>query len=116
MSAQTGPKSSARCMGKCPTMTRHSFWVAVAAGALAAGCATAACVPTTVVVERKDERKELRSEVRGMRTGPTGAVVPDRREVIGSEYWVLGRDGRWYELSESEWRAVEPGQSVSICP
>jgi hypothetical protein len=87
----------------------------MAAGALAAGCAGAVCTPATVVVERKDERKEMRSEFRGMRTSPTGAVVPDRREVIGSEYWVLGRDGHWYELPESEWRAAEPGQSVSLC-
>jgi hypothetical protein len=87
----------------------------VGAGALTAGCAAVACTPATVVVDKKDERKELRSEVRGMRTGPTGAVIEDRRSVIASEYWVLGNDGRWYEISESAWRAVEPGQSISVC-
>jgi hypothetical protein len=96
-------------------MTRHSFWAALGAGALAAGCAAVTCTPASVVVERKDERKELRSEFRGMRTGPTGAVVEDRRDVIVPQYWVLGRDGRWYQLTESDWRAAEPGQPVSVC-
>jgi hypothetical protein len=102
-------------MGKSPTMTGHSFPAVTVAGALAAGCAGVACVPTSVVVERKEERRELRTEVRGMRTGPTGAVIQDRREVIVPEYWMLGRDGRWYQLSEREWRAAEPGQPLSFC-
>ena len=97
-------------------MRPHPLSTVIAAGALAAGCASAACAPASVVVERKEERKEMRSEFRGMRTSPTGAVVPDRREVIVPEYWVLGRDGRWYELSESAWQAAEPGQTVSLCP
>jgi len=89
--------------------------VTCAAGALAAGCASTACAPSSVVVDRKEERKEMRSEFRGMRTGPTGSVTPERREVIASEYWVLGRDGRWYEVTAAQWQAAEPGQALSLC-
>ena len=96
-------------------MRLASFAMVIAAGALAAGCAGASCAPTSVVVERKEERKEMRSEFRGMRTGPTGTVTPDRREVIASEYWVLGRDGQWYEVTAAQWQAAEPGQVLSLC-
>jgi len=96
-------------------MRPHPFATAIAAGALLAGCASAACVPATVVVERKEERRGLRSEFRGMRTSPTGAVVQEQREVVVPEYWVLGRDGRWYQLGQSEWQAAEPGRAISLC-
>ncbi|HTO13956.1 MAG TPA: hypothetical protein VMQ51_20450 [Candidatus Binatia bacterium] len=96
-------------------MRLHPWSTAILVGALAAGCASVACTPASVVVERKEERKELRSEFRGMRTSPSGALVEDRREVIVPEYWMLGRDGRWYQLTESQWRAAEPGQTLSLC-
>src|SRR5437764_4613740 len=87
------------CVGQSAAMPSHPVPTMILAAALAGGCASAACVPASVVVERKDERREPRSELRGVRTGPTGSVVEDRREVIVPEYWVLGRDGRWYQLS-----------------
>ena len=51
----------------------------------------------------------------GLRTDSTGRVLEDRREVIVPEFWVLGGDGRWYEVSEADWRAVEPGHALSLC-
>jgi len=41
--------------------------------------------------------------------------VADRRDVLVPEYWVLGTDGRWYQLDQSEWQAAEPGRTVSVC-
>ena len=96
-------------------MSPHPSLTVVAAGVLAAGCASAACAPASVVVERKEERRELQSEFRGTRTSPTGAVVPERRQVIASEYWVLGTDAQWYQVTESEWQAAEPGRALSLC-
>jgi hypothetical protein len=109
------PEVKRRRVGQFQPMRPRPFSVAVLTAALAAGCATATCVPSTVVVERKEERPGLRTEVRGVRTGPTGIVTEDRREVIVSEYWVLGRAGRWYQLSAAEWQAAEPGQPLSLC-
>ena len=103
------------CVGQSPPMPSRPVPTVILASAFAVGCASAACVPATVVVERKEERGELRSEVRGVRTSPTGSVVEDRREVIVPEYWVLGRDARWYQLSATEWQAAEPGRALSFC-
>jgi len=91
-------------------------WV-LALAALAAGCATAPCSPVSVVVAQKEDRSQLRTEVRGLRTDPTGRVVEERRDVIVHEFWVRGADGRWYRiLNEAEWRAAEPGATLSLCP
>ena len=102
-------------MGQSPTMRPYPFVTAIVAGALTSACAAVTCAPATVVVERKEERRGLRSEFRGMRTSPTGAVVQEQREVVVPEYWVLGTDGRWYQLGQSEWQAAEPGSTVSVC-
>jgi hypothetical protein len=89
---------------------------ALLAAALAAGCASTACVPASVLVERKEERPRLRTEIRGVRTDPTsGRVVEDRRDVVVPEYWVRGQDGRWYHVSESEFQAAEPGRALPLC-
>jgi len=87
----------------------------LAAAMLVQGCASAACTPVSVVVERKEERTRVRTESRGVRTGGTGAVVEDRRDVVVPEYWVLGQDSRWYLVSEADWRAAEPGRPLSLC-
>jgi len=87
----------------------------LAAAALVHGCASVACTPTSIVVERKEERPRLRTESRGVRTDATGRVVEERRDVVVPEYWVRGQDGRWYDVSEAEWRAAEPGRAVSLC-
>jgi hypothetical protein len=78
------------------------------------GCA-GLCTPATVVVADKDERPRLLSEPRGLRTDELGRVKEQRREVIASEYWVRDREGHWYRVGEAEWRAVEPGQPLSVC-
>ena len=79
------------------------------------GCAGVACTPTAIVVVTKDERPRLRSEPRGLRTDEFGRVKEQRREVIVPEYWVRDREGRWYRVTESEWRGVEPGQPMQVC-
>jgi len=96
-------------------MPAHARFVTILAAALAAGCASATCAPSTVVVERKEERPRVRTETRGVRTYPTGRVVEDRRDVVVPEYWVQGGDGRWYAVSEAEWAAAEPGRPLSLC-
>jgi len=96
-------------------MPPSPFSLLVVAAAVAAGCASAACVPSSVVVERKEERPRVRTETRGLRTDPTGRIVEDRRDVVVPEYWVQGRDGQWYIVSESEWQAAEAGRALSLC-
>ncbi len=96
---------------------RHvSLALPVLAAALLSGCASLACTPISVVVERKEERPRLRTEIRGYRTDPTGRVVEDRRDVIEPEYWVRGDDGRWYRVDEPVWREAAPGRALSVCP
>jgi len=89
--------------------------LAVILAALLEGCAGVACTPATVIVARKDERTQLRSEPRGIRTDAQGRVSEVRREVIVSEYWVQDREGHWYRVAEPAWRAVEPGQPIQVC-
>jgi hypothetical protein len=98
-------------VGQSRAMPAHARLVTI----LAAGCASATCAPSTVVVERKEERPRVRTETRGVRTNATGRVVEDRRDVVVPEYWVQARDGRWYIVSESEWQAAEPGRALSLC-
>jgi hypothetical protein len=102
-------------VGQSRAMPAHARFVTILAAALAAGCASATCAPSTVVVERKEERPRVRTETRGVRTNATGRVVEDRRDVVVPEYWVQARDGRWYIVSESEWQAAEPGRALSLC-
>jgi hypothetical protein len=86
--------------------------------ALSTGCAGLACAPATVVVAEKDTRAELRGEPVGVRSeaddarGRAGFVY---RQVIATEYWVRDREGRWYRVPESAWRATEPGHPVQVC-
>ena len=89
---------------------------ALLAIALVGGCAGMACAPAAVVVERKEERARVRTETRGVRTDAgSGRVAEERRDVAVPEYWVLGRDGRWYDVSEAEFQAAEPGRALSLC-
>jgi hypothetical protein len=96
-------------------MHRSRLALALALSAALAGCAAVTCAPTAVVVAAKDERQQMRSEPRGLRTDELGRVKEQRREVIVSEYWVRDREGRWYRVGEAEWRAVEPGQPIQVC-
>jgi len=96
-------------------MRRRPLAPVLGLAALASGCASTRCAPVSVVVERTEERPRLRTEVHGVRTDPTGRVLEDRRDVIVPEFWVLGRDGRWYEVSEADWRGAEPGHALSLC-
>jgi hypothetical protein len=97
-------------------MRAHRSPAVFALAALVTGCASTQCAPVSVVVAQKEERSQLRTEVRGMRTSGTGAVVEDRRDVIVHEFWVRGTDGQWYQVGEPQWRAVEPGATLSLCP
>jgi hypothetical protein len=93
---------------------RHGALVLALAVALG-GCAAVACDPVTIVVARKDERSQLRSEPRGMRTDERGRVTEIRREVITTDFWVADGEGRWYRVPESDWRATAPGQPLRVC-
>lgn len=82
---------------------------------LTGGCASLACRPHTVVVERKEERVRLESEFRGLRQEGPGRPTEILRDKIVSEYWVRDRDGAWERVPEAAWRAAEPGTSLEIC-
>ena len=89
--------------------------VIVLAAAVPNGCASVTCAPLTIVVARKDERPQLRSEPRTLRTDELGRLREERRDSIVSEYWIADRGGHWYRVPETQWRSVEPGQSVQVC-
>ena len=96
-------------------MRRPFLGVIVLAVAVLNGCANIACAPITIVVARKDERPQLRSEPRTLRTDELGRLKEERRDTIVSEYWIADREGHWYRVTETQWRSVEPGQSVQVC-
>jgi hypothetical protein len=102
-------------MGQSRSMSRRRLAGLSALVLLVNACASVPCRPVQVVVDRKEERSRLRSEVRGLRTDPTGRVVEERRDVIVPEFWVRGADGRWYDVGEAEWRAAEPGSTLTVC-
>ena len=96
-------------------MRRRHAALVLALGAVLGGCAGIVCDPATIVVTRKDERSQLRSAPRGMRTDELGRVSEVRREVIVTSFWVEDGEGRWYRVPEAAWRAVAPGQPLRVC-
>jgi hypothetical protein len=82
---------------------------------VAGGCASLACRPQTVVVERKEERVHLDSEFRGLKQEGPGRPTEIRRDRIVPEYWIRDRDGVWHQVPEAAWRAAEPGTSLELC-
>ena len=96
-------------------MHRPFLGVIVLAAAVLNGCASVTCAPITIVVASKDERPQLRSEPRTLRTDELGRLKEERRDGIVSEYWIADREGHWYRVPEAQWRSVEPGQSVQVC-
>ena len=96
-------------------MRARLFIVLGTLSALAGGCASLACRPQTVLVERKEERVRLESEFRGLRQEGPGRPSEIRRDKIVSEYWIRDRDGAWYEVSEATWRDAAPGTSLELC-
>ena len=96
-------------------MRRHRAALVLALVAALGGCAGVACDPVTIVVARKDERSQLRSEPRGMRTDERGRVTEVRREVIVTDFWVADGEGRWYRVPAAAWRAAAPGQPLQVC-
>ena len=91
---------------------------AVKVGLLAAavsGCASFACEPATIVVAEKQEWTRLERQFRGLRVNELGRVVEDHREVLVREHWVRAPTGRWYRLSEADWRATEVGEKLEVC-
>jgi hypothetical protein len=86
----------------------------VAVTALAA-CATVRCEPLDIVVDAREERMRVLSEPRGVRTDEFGRVRRDPPVVLVPSYWIRTREGAWHEVSESTWRAAEPGRTLSVC-
>src|SRR5437764_525519 len=84
----------------------------LAAALLVEGCASTACTPVSVVVERKEERTRVRTESRGVRTGGTGAVVEDRRDVVVPEDWVKNLVGQ--KEVEIDQKMGAQGQKVTL--
>lgn len=88
--------------------------VVVIAGALVA-CASVRCEPLHVVVDAREERMRLVGDPHGVRLDEHGRVRHDRRDVLVPSYWIRSREGAWYEVSETVWRAAEPGRVLSVC-
>jgi hypothetical protein len=86
----------------------------IAAAALAA-CASVRCEPFEIVVDAREERTRLVTEPRGIRTDERGRIRSDPPIVLVPSYWIRSAAGVWYEVSESVWRAAEPGRPLSVC-
>jgi hypothetical protein len=82
---------------------------------LFAGCASVACRPVTVVVERREERSRLESEFRGLHTDGAGRVAETRQDRIVHEWWVRDTEGRWHRVDEGTYREAEPGREIGVC-
>jgi hypothetical protein len=80
-----------------------------------AGCASAACRPATVVVERREEWARPVSEFLGIRTDDLGRVTEVRRDRLVVEWWVRDTEGHWHVVDEDTYRAAEPGRAVQVC-
>jgi hypothetical protein len=81
-----------------------------------AGCATLApCPKTAVVVAQKEERTRMEERRGAPRVTATG-TIEDRVELVPvREYWVRDRGGGWHRVSDREYAAAAPGQSIDVC-
>jgi len=96
-------------------MNVASVVVALVAAAVLAACASLRCEQLDVVVDAREERMRLVEERRGVRVDEHGRVRHDRSPVLVPSYWIRSREGAWYEVSETVWRAAEPGRVLSVC-
>jgi hypothetical protein len=96
-------------------MNVASLSAAVVIAAAVAACASVRCEELDVVVDAREERMRLVGDPRGVSVDEHGRVRPDRRDVLVPSYWIRSRAGAWYEVSETVWRAAEPGRVLSVC-
>ncbi len=86
----------------------------IAAAALTA-CATVRCEHFDIVVDAREERTQLITEPRGIRTDELGRVHRRTRETLVPSYWIRSQDGHWHEVSEHVYRSAEPGRTLAVC-
>jgi len=96
-------------------MNVASLSAALVAVAVFAACASVRCEQLDVVVDAREERMRLAADPRGVSLDERGRVRHDRRDVLVPSYWIRSREGAWYEVSETLWRAAEPGRVLSVC-
>src|SRR5688572_26205344 len=87
-----------------PTMNLASLSASLVVAAALAGCASVRCEPLDVIVDAREERTRLVSEPR-VRTDERGRVQ-QTRDVLRPSYCIRSREGAWYEVSETVWRAA----------
>ena len=80
-----------------------------------AGCAALTCAPTSIEVASKDQRMRMVSEFRGVTNDDAGRATELRKEKLVTEYWVADRQGRWYRVTQEQWREAQPGQPLTVC-
>ncbi len=96
-------------------MNVKSLCALVVAAAAVGACASVRCEPREIVVDAREQRTRLVNEPRGIRTDEFGRVRRDPPIVLTPSYWIRTRDGAWHQVSESVWRAAEPGTTLSVC-
>src|SRR5687768_3827243 len=106
---------AAHAVRKSPEMNVASVSAALVAAALLSGCASVRCEPLDVVVDAREERMRLVGDPRGVSIDERGRVRHERHDLLVPSYWIRSRDGAWYEVSETVWRAAEPGRVLSVC-
>lgn len=83
---------------------------------LVAACGSmTTCQPVPVTVAQKDDRTRVEMVSRGF-TSQTGGLQEVRAPEIVHEYWVQSPEGKWYRVSADQFRAVEVGGTVELCP
>jgi len=95
----------------------HGWRVAAVVASLGAlaGCAEFTCTPTSIEVASKDTRTRMVDQFRGVTNDQTGRASAVREEKLVPEYWVSDPQGHDYRVTEEQWRAAQPGQSLSVC-
>lgn len=86
--------------------------------ALAANaCAVATpCSPTSVVVERKEERARVEFRRGPVRVTPSGRVEETTEPVRVVEYWIHDTAGGGHRVDAAAFGAATPGRPIEVCP
>jgi len=96
-------------------MQYRDFPALVGLVVMLAGCAELTCTPTSIEVASKDQRMRMVSEFRGVTNDDAGRATELRKEKLVTEYWVADRQGRWYRVTQEQWREAQPGQPLTVC-
>jgi len=80
------------------------------------GCAGLACRPTSVTVAAKDERSRLEARPGLPRTTANQGMAEEVVPTLVREFWVQSDGGQWYRISEQQYRTVDVGQTIEVCP